>query len=287
MEAGTAKVGIYNEHSIAVLSKDSRQVEDGGRLALAGSAGDDGHRSPIGIFTGEQNIGPQDSISLSMRAISSLRHKGSDILGNNPEHRGLQCLLHVIDGLHRCVEVFDEEGQTNAKDQTEDHADGDVDSLLRPDRVGAGKGFIDGLNGRGAAEISVDVLLGDANLNAVANAPGALEFVALDDVRPEPLGVLGILFDGLLEVGLLVFHRCLLGLQSGTHAAEDTLNCRVQLLIELGDLQGPSDDLRMIGAEVGAESGSLTRSEITSRNQSVELAGRIGHYKSVEQSIPL
>ena len=220
-----------------------------------------------------------------MRAISSLRHQGSDILGNYPEHRRLQRLLYVIDGLHRCVEVFDEEGQTNSKDQPEDHADSDVDSLLRPDRVGAGKGFVDGLNGRGAAEVSVDVFLGDANLDTVANATGALEFVALDDVRPEPLGVLGILFDGLLKVGLLVFHRCLLGLQSGTHAAEDTLDCRVQLLIELGDLQGPFDDLRIIGAEVGAESGGLTRGEITSRNQGIELAGRIGHHQGVEQSI--
>ena len=287
MEARTTKVGVHDENSIAVLGKDGRQIEDSRGLALTGTAGHDGHRAPIGVLTGEQNIGPQDSISLSMRAISSLRHEGSNILGNYPEHRGLQRLLHVIDGLHRCVEVFDEEGQTNAKDQTEDHADGDVNRLLRPNRVGAGKGFIDGLNGRGAAEISVDVFLRDTNLDAVANAPGALKLVALNDVRPEPLGILGILFDGFLEVGLLIFHRCLLGLQSGTHAAKDTLDCRVQLLIELGDLQGPFNDLRMIGAEIGAKSGRLTQGEIASRDQGVELSGRIGHNKGVEQPIAL
>ena len=127
----------------------------------------------------------------------------------------------------------------------------------------------------------------DTNLNAVANAPGALKLVALNDVRPEPLGILRIFFDGFLEVGLLIFHRCLLGLQSGAHAAEDTLDCRVQLLIQLGDLQGPFDDLRMIGAEIWAQSGGLTQGKITGRNQRVELGRRIGHHQGVEQSIPL
>ena len=129
--------------------------------------------------------------------------------------------------------------------------------------------------------------MGDADLDAVANASGALKLVALDDVRPEPLGILRILFDGFLKVRLLIFHRCFLSLQSGTHTAEDTLDCRVQLLIELGDLQGPFDDLRMIGAEIGAKSGSRTQGEITGRNQRVELGGRIGHNKGVEQPIAL
>ena len=146
MEARTTKVGVHDENSIAVLGKDGRQIEDSRGLALTGTAGHDGHRAPIRILTGEQNIGSQDSISLGMRAISSLRHEGSDILGNNPEHRRLQRLFHVIDGLDRGVEVFDEEGQTNSEDQTEDHANGNIDCFLRTNGVGAGKGLVDRLN---------------------------------------------------------------------------------------------------------------------------------------------
>ena len=66
-----------------------------------------------------------------MRTVGPFVHKRADILRNNAEDRRLQRTFYVIDGLDAGVEVFDEECQADAHEQTDDNANTDIERFLR------------------------------------------------------------------------------------------------------------------------------------------------------------
>ena len=53
---------------------------------------------------------------------------------NDAQHRRLERALHVVNRLHAGIEIFNEEGQTDAHDQADDDAEDDVQRFVGLDR---------------------------------------------------------------------------------------------------------------------------------------------------------
>ena len=82
-----------------------------------------------------------------MRAFQAFLKQFADLLRDDGQNRSSQSAFYIINSLDARIEVFDEEGETNTHDQTDDDAQGKIERFVRADRVDAGFGDVNNADG--------------------------------------------------------------------------------------------------------------------------------------------
>ena len=199
MQAGAAEVGVHEQDLVAVVGEDDGKVEHGGGLAFASAAADDDQAVGLGVLAREHQVGAQDAIGFGVRTVHALVEERADILRNDAEHRGLEGLLDVVDGLHAGVEVLDEEGETDAHDHAHDHAEGDVERDVGAGGLAGKFRRIGDLDHRGPRHGHLDVFLLDLDLEGVAHPFQLLHLADGGEVGVHFFGGLTIIDLGFLD----------------------------------------------------------------------------------------
>ena len=74
----------------------------------------------------ELDVGPHDAVALGIGAVGGRMLEDGHILGNDGQHGNPQRSLDILHGLDAGIEVFDQEGQTDAQGQSHGHGQNHV-----------------------------------------------------------------------------------------------------------------------------------------------------------------
>ena len=135
VEGRAAQVRIHDHHALAGLGEDGGEIQGGGGFAFAHAGADDDDAVELVVLAGEQEVSAQDPVGLGMLAVRPFIQQITDILRNDAQHRRLERAFHLVNGLNAGVQIFNEEGQTDADHQADDHAQNDVQRFVRADGV--------------------------------------------------------------------------------------------------------------------------------------------------------
>ena len=95
-----------------------------------------------GILAVELDVRAQDPVGFRVRTHAALLVEHADVLRNHGQHRHLQVALHVLQALHRGIEVLQEERDADAENQADHRTERQIQGHVRTDRHLRQGGFL-------------------------------------------------------------------------------------------------------------------------------------------------
>ena len=229
VERGPAEVGIHHDHALAALGEHGGEVAHGGGFAFARAGADDGDGVELVVLAGEKQVGAQDTVGFGVRAFRAFVQQVTDILRNDAQHRGLQGALDVVNGFDAGIQIFDEEGETNADHETDDDAEGDIQRLVGTDGPVADFGVFHDFNHQSGGHDALDRFLGGAEGEDFLEFFAAIQFRFGFVIGAGLFGDGNIIGPGFVELVFRIFGLRLLGFDLDFNALDDALDARVNV----------------------------------------------------------
>ena len=249
MQTGPAQVGVHQQDALAVLRKDNRQIKDGGGFAFARATADHGQAVGPILLARKQDVRAQHPVSFGMRTFGPFLDQGTHILRDDTQHRRLQRALDIVNCLHAGIEVFDEEGQTNADDQSHNNSQRDVERKIGADRFAPRFGRVGDLHDGAFRQSQVHRLLQNAQTHRLANPLQIVQFAFGLIIRAIGGGFFGVvLFGGHDTLGQAIQLRLARG-HPGFQAGQDAIHAFIDLVVEFGLHGGDRLEFRVLDAE--------------------------------------
>src|ERR1017187_10328581 len=203
-------------------------------VVSAGAGADDDDGVELFILAGEEQIRAQHPVGFRVLAFGAFFDQVADVLRNDAQHWRLERAFDIVNRLHTGVEIFDEEGQTDAHDEAKDQPQDNVDGLVGLDRRLARLRRVGDLHHGVFRQFKVKLLRFQLGIKQFVHSQLGIEIPFLIVVR---LVLLGLLLVGELG-GLHRFsHRVQFGFlgvplafQTGHDADDAVVNFAVQLV---------------------------------------------------------
>src|SRR5215467_2417724 len=131
-----AKIGVHDERGVPGLGASKGQISDGSGFAFTWTATDHRERVCTLASTIKFNIGPQNPIGLCIRRIAKTFVQEIDVLRNNRQDWHPEQIFDVLHRFHARVEIFKEERESDADQESDQSAEGEIELDPRSGWVG-------------------------------------------------------------------------------------------------------------------------------------------------------
>ena len=134
-----------------------------------------------------------------MRTFRPVIHQQSNILGNDAQDWRLQGTLDIINRFHAGIQVFDEEGQAHADNQSDNDAQSDIQGFVGANRARTGHCSIDDADHRGLGQGGINVLGSNLEGKDLTETQQLLEVMFGIPVRAAGFGIGDVIGGGLID----------------------------------------------------------------------------------------